>query len=152
MPIAQRGALVAGTAFITAASTKIGMSVGTAIVKNSDLLKNYSSPTSDETPSPDSSFINCVLEKGDCPNISPLEELLTYQLTLGVLILALMVIFLYIIFIRFILPYSFNFILSFIKNFDKYMSNNAKNNITCQNESKSNSSAISNATNWIKNT
>ena len=68
-----------------------------------------------------SCFINCVLERGDYPNISPLEELLTYQLTLNVLIFISMILFLFIIFNKNILKYNLNFIRFLVKNLDKYM-------------------------------
>ena len=96
----------------TAASTTIGIAVGSNIAKNSVIIPSANNSTSsdDNIPSPDDSFINSVLETGDYPDISPLENLLGYQLTLNILIFIILIIILFIIFNRYILKYNINFL------------------------------------------
>ena len=79
MPIGRRGAIIAGTAVVTAASTRVGIAIGNSIVKNSNLFNNSNnnSPDEDTIPSPDGSMINSVLEKGDLTEISPFPLPLT---------------------------------------------------------------------------
>lgn len=63
MPIPQRVGLVAGSAFVTATSTQLGLKAGTALFNQSsisDITKNIKPTDVDNGPSPDSSFINCV--------------------------------------------------------------------------------------------
>lgn len=72
LPPIQKLALAGASAAIVGASTKIGISVGEAIVKN-NVLNNGNdnkTPIDQETPSPDTSFISSILEKSEL--ISPL--------------------------------------------------------------------------------
>ena len=68
-------------------------------------------------------LIVCVytIERGDNLNISPLEELLGYQLTLNVLIIILIIFMLYILFNRYILKYNVKFIIYLVQKFDYFM-------------------------------
>jgi hypothetical protein len=82
------------------------------IVKGS----KHSVSDSSRIPSPDNSFINCCLEKGELS--SPLEKIFYDQFVLNVFILILLIVLLIIIFNRFVLKSNLNFISSY---FDKYM-------------------------------
>ena len=80
MPLGPRLITVGGNVLTTAATTKIGMEIGSAIVQHSDItemIKNspHADPQHDRIPSPDSSIINSPLENDI---FSPLQDLL-YQ-------------------------------------------------------------------------
>jgi hypothetical protein len=130
LPAFQRMGLIGGTAVITAASTKVGLNIGKAISKESDIMdsiKNseFCDSNIERIPSPDNIFINSVLEKNEQINIenSPLEVLLTSLFTLNVLTLLLIIILLILIFNRYILHFNLDLILSLI---EKYMPNKLK--------------------------
>jgi hypothetical protein len=113
LPPAQKLALAGASAAVVGASTKIGIAVGEAIVKNNSLNSSIDSKTlNQETPSPDTSFISSVLEKSEL--ISPLEELLRNQFILNILILFLIIIFLVLLFNKLFI--NNNLINNFIRN------------------------------------
>jgi hypothetical protein len=126
-PPFQRAGAIAGTAFITSATSKIGLGVGSSILKNSDILSSiekskHSDPDISRIPSPDmdNNLINSIIENGEIVKSSPLEELFYYQFVLNVFILILIISLLIIIFNRFVLISNLNIISSL---FDKYMPN-----------------------------
>lgn len=116
MPLGPRLITVGGNVLTTAATTKIGMEIGSAIVQHSDItemIKNspHADPQHDRIPSPDSSIINSPLENDI---FSPLQDLLLWSFVLDIFILILLTGILLIIFNRYITKYNLNFINSTI--------------------------------------
>src|ERR1700720_3666282 len=111
LPPLQRGSAIAGTAFITAASTKAAIDITSGALKNSDLViditkSKHADPNVDNIPSPDDLFdINSPLESegGIVLDEAPLEVLLTSIFTLNIFILFLVLSLLFLIFNRYIL-------------------------------------------------
>jgi len=128
LPPLQRAGAVAATALVTAASTKVGLNIGSAISKNTDLsaiIKNspHANPDRMATPpSPDPFIINSTLESSDIT--SPLQDLLIYSFILDISILILLISLLIIIFNRYILSFNLNFFNSIL---NKYISIKIRN-------------------------
>jgi len=114
LPPLQQISLAGASAAIVGASTKIGISVGEAIVKNNILNSGSDSktPIENETPSPYTSFVSSVLDKSEI--ITPLEELLISQFLLNILILFLVIIFMVLLFNKLFINNKF------INNFIRY--------------------------------
>jgi hypothetical protein len=116
LPPVQKLALAGASAAIVGASTKIGLAVGEIIIKNSERLNTSGEALKkvdpDKLPSPTDTFIPSVLDK--CELITPLEELLKYQLIINILILFLIIIFIVLLFNKLFI--SSNILISFIKN------------------------------------
>lgn len=116
LPPLQKLALAGTSAAIVGASTKIGLHIGETIIKNSEKLNTSGEAlkTIDpyKLPIPTDTFIHSVLEKSDL--ISPLEELIKYQLIINILILFLIIIFIVLLFNKLFI--SSNILVQFIKN------------------------------------
>jgi len=124
----QRLISLGGSAVVSAAGTKLGLSLGTTAALNTDLksmIKNsiHANPQPERIPSPDPFMIPSPLEDGQLIT-SPLQDFLVYSLVLDIFIFILFIIILTIIFNRYVLKFNFNFI-NFILN--KYMSANILN-------------------------
>lgn len=108
LPPIQRAGAIGATAFITAATTQVGLDVGAALTKNGTIdnaIKSsvHSNPNVDRIPSPGpDAFVGSPLEDSII-DTSPLEVLLTSMFTLNIFIIILVIIFLFIIFNRFIM-------------------------------------------------
>jgi hypothetical protein len=119
MLIAARLLVVGSTAAATAAGTKIGLDVGTAISKNIGIdemitKSPHADPQHDRIPSPDPNIINSPLEND---MTSPLQDLLLSSFVLDILILILLIGILILIFNRYIVKYNLNFINSIVNKF-----------------------------------
>jgi hypothetical protein len=106
----QRLAVIGATAAVTAAGTKVGLDVASAISKNigiEEAIKNspHAEPLVGRVPSPDLDFILSPLEK-----TSPLQDLLMYSIALDIIILILLISILLLIFNRYIVKYNLTFI------------------------------------------
>lgn len=132
LPLTQRVALVAGSALVTAAFTKVGLGIGSTILRNNAELSRIktevaeenldkSIATDDEIPSPDSSMINYVLEWSESSDISPLEELLKWQFLLNELIILILILILFTIFNKYIVKYILISIKYLINKLHKYL-------------------------------
>jgi len=120
MPPFQRAALVGGTTFMTAATTSLGLRVGKHLGRNLDLdtnlkiSKNNNNPDIDSVPSPTDNIINSPLEIGD---ISPLEELLTDMFKINILLSFLFLMFVFLIFYRYLYTVNSKFLAKLFNRF-----------------------------------
>nr|YP_009710759.1 hypothetical protein [Amanita thiersii]QFZ98708.1 hypothetical protein [Amanita thiersii] len=125
MPPVYRAGAIGTAAVISAAGAKVGLEIGTEIIKNvgvSEMVKNseHANPNTERIPSPDPNMINSPLENDLS---SQLENLLSYSLILDIFILLLLILILILIFNRYILKYNLNFVNSFLNKYmpDKYI-------------------------------
>jgi hypothetical protein len=117
LPIVPRILATAAAAGTVSATTTLGINVAKSFAKNTGLsiqIENskHSNPDPDVIPSPDDDMIRCPLENGDL--ISPLEELLTAQLSLNVLSFFLIFIIIYIVLSMFLYNKNINFLSKFL--------------------------------------
>jgi hypothetical protein len=106
---------------VTALATQTGLNIGvtmTKILDLNDLVKNspHVTSSSDRVPSPDPFFVSSVLDSSEIE--SPLEVLLSSQLTLNILIWVLLFSFLYLLFSTYVLRGNIVLISNL---FNKYM-------------------------------
>jgi hypothetical protein len=110
LPPLQRVTAVGVTTLVGAASAKVGIDIGTSLVKHgARTVKNspYADPNMDRIPSPDGEFfINSLLESGESPDSSLLFILIRSEFLLNLFILILIISFLILIFNKYILSYN----------------------------------------------
>ena len=119
-PLGGKLLAIGASTGVTALATQTGLNIGASITKNLDLnylVKNSPHVTSsDRVPSPDPFFVPSVLESSEIE--SPLEVLLSSQLTLNILIWVLLFSFLYLLFSTYVLRGNIVLISNL---FNKYM-------------------------------
>jgi hypothetical protein len=119
-PLGGKLLAIGASTGVTALATQTGLNIGAAMTKNLDLnylVKNSPHVTSsDRVPSPDPFFVPSVLESSEIE--SPLEVLLSSQLTLNILIWVLLFSFLYLLFSTYVLRGNIVLISNL---FNKYM-------------------------------
>ena len=118
-PLGGKLLAIGASTGVSALATQTGLNIGVTMTKNldlNDLVKNSPHVVSDRIPSPDPFFVPFVLESSDIE--SPLEVLLSSQLTLNILIWVLLFSFLYLLFSTYVLRGN---IVLISKLFNKYM-------------------------------
>jgi hypothetical protein len=126
LPPLQRLTTVGVTTLVAAASAKVGIDVGTSIVKHgTSSVKNsaYADPNVERVPSPDSDYfyINSLLESGESTDSSLLFILIRSEFLLNLLILILIISFLFLIFNKYILSYNIETLSNFVAKRSKKM-------------------------------
>lgn len=120
-PLGGKLLAIGASTGVTALATQTGLNISVAMTKNLDLnylVKNspHVTSSSDRVPSPDPFFVPSVLDSNEIE--SPLELLLSSQLTLNILIWVLLFSFLYLLFSTYVLRGNIVLISNL---FNKYM-------------------------------
>jgi hypothetical protein len=118
-PLGGKILAIGASTGVTALATQTGLNIGVTKTKNldlKDLVKNSPPVVSDMVTSPDPFFVPSVLESSEIE--SPLEVLLSSQLTLNILIWVLLFSFLYLLFSTYVLRGNIVLISNL---FNKYM-------------------------------
>jgi hypothetical protein len=117
LPPLQRITAVGVTTLVGAASAKVGIDIGTSLVKHgARTVKNsaYADPDVERIPSPDGEFfINSLLESGESQDSSLLFILIRSEFLLNLFILILIISFLILIFNKYILSYNIDTLSNF---------------------------------------
>ena len=104
LPVSQKIGVAAAAAGLVAGSTRIGLHIADAAIRNKEIKEQIKELKLDESNSPVDDFINSIIESSEI--ISPLEELLIGLLGLNVLMFIQIFILLFIVFKKLFSEYS----------------------------------------------
>jgi hypothetical protein len=112
LPPGQNLIMTGVTAGVVGCTTKIGLALGDALISKASGSSSPLNP-SNVPPSPTEFFVPSILEKAEI--LSPLEQLIQYQLGINLLMLILIIILIFLLCQKFLFSNSSSILISFIK-------------------------------------